>query len=526
MPLLITAAAAAALAYYFGRRHRILGAKALMAAVIAGGFWALTNACQVASPDLPAKIFWAKVQYFGITTLPLAMFVFALQYSGRERWITRRNIGLLLIVPVVSLILVWTNSAHHLIWTRHWLDLSGPFPVEALTHGAWFWVWAAYAYLQLLLATIWLVQSFLRSPRLYRRQAAVVLVGLAFPWVGNGLYLFGASPLPHIDLTPIAFILTALALAWGLYRYHLSDIMPVARLTVLEGLNDALFVLDTHNRLVDLNPAAQRLIDCPAKEVIGQTAAQAFSARPRLVERFIDIEEGSGEFILGQGEARRYYDLRVSPLADRKNRPLGRLSVIRDITERKIREMELLQTTQRLNDANEILHRLSVIDPLTEIANRRYFDNLLAEEWARGRRNNHRVSMIMVDIDFFKDYNDTLGHLAGDEGLIKVAKALSASIRRPGDSVARFGGEEFAAILPTTDLAGAIKVAEAMRQEVEDLALPHPKSETGDHLTVSVGVASLLPADGINREALIAAADKALYQAKENGRNRTVGLEE
>lgn len=179
----------------------------------------------------------------------------------------------------------------------------------------------------------------------------------------------------------------------------------------------------------------------------------------------------------------------------------------------------LVVLTRRLDEANRELIRLSSVDVLTDIANRRQFDEFLTREWSRGIRSAAPFSMLMCDVDFFKQYNDHYGHPAGDECLKKVAKTLQGCVRRPADLTARYGGEEFAVVLPDTDLAGAVQVAEEMRRALENLALPHAGSESG-FVTISIGVACTVPRrERGSAEQLVAAADTALYSAKQAGRN-------
>jgi diguanylate cyclase (GGDEF)-like protein len=178
------------------------------------------------------------------------------------------------------------------------------------------------------------------------------------------------------------------------------------------------------------------------------------------------------------------------------------------------------QRNEELSHAVELLGRLSAEDALTRLANRREFDRRLGIEWNRARRDGHALGLVLIDVDCFKNYNDHYGHPAGDACLQKVADALQSAARRSGDLMARFGGEEFVALLPGTDAADAAALAERMRRQVADLQIPHAASRVAAGVTVSLGVASLMPADAGQPPDLVAAADAALYRAKEQGRNR------
>jgi diguanylate cyclase (GGDEF)-like protein len=181
-----------------------------------------------------------------------------------------------------------------------------------------------------------------------------------------------------------------------------------------------------------------------------------------------------------------------------------------------------------LERANLELDRLSKSDGLTHVANRRHFDEYLQQEWQRMQREQGPLSLILCDIDFFKAYNDTYGHLTGDDCLQKVAAALQRCARRSVDLAARYGGEEFAIILPNTDAEGAEQVAIDIQNEIQDLAIAHRKSKVGEILTVSMGVATIIPKNFIAPQMLIETADQGLYQAKDEGRNayrcRTIDL--
>ena len=180
----------------------------------------------------------------------------------------------------------------------------------------------------------------------------------------------------------------------------------------------------------------------------------------------------------------------------------------------------LEESKAKLAEANRTLQKLSSLDGLTGIANRRNFDETLNKEWNRAMRSEKSIGLLMLDIDFFKLYNDHYGHQGGDDCLKKVAKGLDSAIHRETDFLARYGGEEFSGILPDTDLNGSVKVAEEMRLAIKDLRIEHAKSTVSDLVSVSIGISAIIPQQGTDPKILIGAADQALYKAKEDGRDR------
>jgi diguanylate cyclase (GGDEF)-like protein len=187
---------------------------------------------------------------------------------------------------------------------------------------------------------------------------------------------------------------------------------------------------------------------------------------------------------------------------------------------------ELNETRRQLEQRNRDLERLSALDTLTQIANRRRFDAVLRQEWRRAVRDETPISLLFCDIDYFKRFNDTYGHQAGDECLVRVAQAMEETLNRPADLVARYGGEEFIALLVDTDSEGARMLAERMRARIEELKVENRDSSVGPLLTVSLGVATVIPNPTLRPEDLVDLADRALYAAKAGGRNRVSGAEE
>ncbi len=348
----IAAGIALSVAIYAWLRRAAPGGAPLALLMLAVAMWALAAAGEFAAVSVPAKIWWSKITYLGIVGVAPAWLLFVLDYGQRTEWLTPRRIALLWIVPAITLLLVFTNEWHHLIWPRVTPSSDAPGAMLIYDHGIGFWVEWAYSYLLMLVGTILLVQTTLRPPRLYRRQAKVMLAGAAMPWVGNLLYIAGLVPLPGLDLTPIAFALTGLAAGVGFLRFQILELVPIARDTLVESMSDGVLVVDAQNRVVDINPMACRAIGCDPARVIGQQAGVALAAWPDLVARYRDVPEAQAEIAVDSLAGSRWLDLRISPLYDRRKRLTGRLIVLHDVTERRQAEQALQEYAHELEASN------------------------------------------------------------------------------------------------------------------------------------------------------------------------------
>src|SRR6266545_895083 len=345
-PLLVSTIIASFVAIYvWQRRATASGAMALALLALACAEWSLGYALEIAGADLPTKIFWGKSQYIGIVTVPLLWVIFAYSYSTKGIRITRRNVILLSIVPLITLILAFTNELHHLIWKDIRIHTVGTFSALEVTHGFWFWIYWMYSNTLLLLGAIFILQSFNRTKGLFRRQNIILLIAVLMPWFGNVLYVSGLSPIPNLDITPFAFTISIVVFAWGIFSFKLVNLAPVARDLVVEKMPDGMIVLDAQGSIVDINPALQKALGVVVSQVIGQRAKDLFNAWPSLVERYENMLEAQDEVVFGEGESRIWYELRMSPLVDSRDCLLGRVVTVRNITEKKQTEEAL-----RLNE--------------------------------------------------------------------------------------------------------------------------------------------------------------------------------
>ena len=242
------------------------------------------------------------------------------------------------------------------------------------------------------------------------------------------------------------------------------------------------------------------------------------SALDKVSDKIKAFEYGGNDYItkpfqVEEVVARVRNQLQISRLKTELKAKNTRLE--QELSKRKSIEKKLLEVNQQLS-------KLATLDGLTQLANRRKFDEFLSREWQRGQREQHCISLIFCDIDYFKLYNDSFGHQSGDLCLQKVAQAIVSAVKRPADLVARYGGEEFAVILPQTPATNALLVAEKIRQRVKQLDLCHPRSLVSDRVSLSLGVTCAVPNSRYTTDRLLVTADRALYQAKEQGRDRAV----
>jgi len=338
------------------RRRNARGAWALVGMMICTSIWAFGNALQLITREPSLAYRWVQLQYFGIMGVPLAFFIFVAQYARRDEWLTRRNVILLSIIPVITLLLVWTNDWHGWMWSaRQWIT-RGPLTLLILDRGPWWWVTVLYAYPLILASSVLMVRAVLpgATATLYRRQAAAVMLGIAAPWIASIAYVLNVSA--DIDFTPLAFSVTGGAAGWALFRYRMLDLVPAAHDAVFAGMRDAVLVLDQHNRIVDANPAAQDLI---GSDAIGRSIEDYLVDRPDLVETYRNTLEARAEIVLGRGGQDRRFDLRISPIHDRRGRMNGRLVVLRDITEIKQAQTALQSAKDDAETVNSLLTELA-----------------------------------------------------------------------------------------------------------------------------------------------------------------------
>lgn len=341
LPLLTAAIILGVMTVAVWKRHPSSGAIPFTLLLLAVTHWSLGYTLELAIPDLSGKMFWVRVQYFGIVAVPVAWLALSLQYNSGVRWVTRRNIILLSIVPVITLVMVWTNESHRLFWTEVNLIDSGDYSPVRTEYGAWFWIHVAYSYILMAMGTLVFVREAFGASKQYRKRIWVMLIGAGIPWIGNVLFIFGYTPVRDLEITPFAFAITGVALAWGLFRFRIFEVVPIAREAVLESMADGVVVLGERGRVADLNNAAQRIIGLSASHALGRSVDDVMPAVLGLNSEFLRNPDYRNEVVIEHDGIPHDYDVRVSRLIDGRGDLTGYLIMFRDVTEQRQTDAEL-----------------------------------------------------------------------------------------------------------------------------------------------------------------------------------------
>jgi diguanylate cyclase (GGDEF)-like protein/PAS domain S-box-containing protein len=440
-------------------------------------------------------------------------------------WIFSDGLGIAVVTPTITAILQSRMRSTHLL-RRRWI-----YPVLVLAV-------SLVVFTQNRVPLLFLIFPFLVLVATHIDLGWAALCTMLVALIGGWFTLHNSGPLAlatsvgadwraailQLFLAAAMFTLYSIAVVFGNLRKTQGELRQIAALhkLVVDNSRDAIELGDLDGRRTYVSPGIKALTDWNPEDLVGRLFREVIHpadlAEVEMAMRALRAgSEGGtleyrarkrdGSYFWAEGSLRVYRDPATG-------RPIGYLNLVRDISERK-------RSEEHLQSAYRAMETLVVVDALTGIANRRRFDDLLATEWRRALREATPLSLLLIDADHFKRYNDTYGHVRGDSCLKQIAEAALDVVLRPGDLVARYGGEEFAVVLPGTDETGAKGVAEDICQAVRNRRLPHEGNAPGI-VTVSIGCVTMIPQRGKTSQDLIEAADQALYRAKGRGRNRVV----
>jgi len=518
------------LAVLLHRKYPAPGRDAMIWMLVMLAVWAFSYAMITISPELKDKRFWLQIENMGILTVPVFWFLFTVQYAQFDKWLNRYTTALFFVIPAITLILLFNPNWFHFFYVsiRPVSESGGPL---VISRGPWYFVTLVQSYLLNLVGMSLLIWRLIQVKDIFRKQIFVLVGAVLFPLLVNVFYQLAPRFIPNfsvsVDLTPLAFIITAFLLSMGVFGLRLFDLIPIARHTVLEHIPEMVFVIDAQDRVLDANFMAQQMIGKPLGQIVGGEVIDVFRKWPELLNRFLTQHEAHEEIEI-PGDPPRTLEIIVSALYNRLKQLEGRIIVAHDVTDRKWLEHDLKYANESLKSQLVEIEQLrlelqeqAIRDPLTNVYNRRFLADAMDRELAQANRSEKPASVVILDIDFFKQFNDTYGHRCGDFVLQYIANFLNERIRR-GDVLCRYGGEEFVVFMPSAPLAAAYQRAESWRNDIANSFIEYE----GLHLktSFSAGVAGF-PVHGSASDPILNAADKALYQAKNSGRNKVVMYE-
>ncbi len=454
-----------------------------------------------------------KIEYLGAPLIAVFWFLFALYYNNYSIK-NKAVMALLFIVPITTIVMLYTNEHHYFHYKTFTIDTSGPFPVAITQKGWWYYVDFVYKMIVAFAGLALFAFSYGKTTGYRRRQAKTIFIGALSLWVGNFLQTLGIAPY-GIDIEP--FILSAaLPLSgFAMSRLRMFDLVPIARDKVFKTMSASVIVLDERQRVVDFNDSAVSILPALSDDAIGMDVAAVFPEHSTLDMPALTHNE-EVEITLPVAGGMRFYSVSCARVGD-TGKDSGLIVSLYDITESK----EMLKK----------MHRLASLDALTQVFSRWFFMDAFQREIERCKVAGGSLSLILLDIDHFKQVNDRHGHLTGDCVLRTVTAMLRQTLGKDA-LLGRYGGEEFSILLPGVEQEEAAAVAESLRGAAAGAETT--LDETVVRVTISLGVAGVEFVPGATQglenakicDSLILAADTALYRAKQQGRNRvcSVGL--
>lgn len=489
-------------AAYFFSKGRTSYRKVFSALVLCISIYLLGYLMIINNNNLQEMIFWNQIQYFGLPFISVLWLMVALLYTKTIYSLKIQMALLLFFVPVITFFMRLTNSWHHIFYTKWEVRQFFGYYSLHMERGFWYYVNISYTILCLFLTVIIYFIGYLKNKVGYTKPHFLVfLFASLLPFIGIVLILFAFEEW-CIDYSALLMPVSLLIISYGILKYDFLEIRTLARETIFENNFAGMLVLGPGKRIIDYNKAAEKFFEAINISLNNYPIDHILDGEPKLLEIF--DSESSRDFSLMIDGEERFFEIDVVPLGDPHDGNTRMLKSIRDVTEeRKVQEK---------------LKFLATIDSLSGLYNRAEFMNLAKREFAWTKRNNEELSLLIMDLDNFKNINDTFGHAAGDEMIREIGSIIMTSFQK-NHIAGRLGGEEFAVVLKNVSLEEAKKVAEKFRETVARRKVVYEEQEIS--FTVSIGVASIRGnTDNINDiEEILRMADDALYKAKSKGRN-------
>lgn len=326
--------------------------------------WAFSYALEFGTPVFEEKVFFSQMSYLGIVFIPLTYFFFTTAFSQKFSLVNKQSILLSLIIPIITLILVFTNNKHGLIWKDYTLDSSTN--MLYYKHGIWFWIFDIYAFTLIAWGIFNLVSSISTFTSFYKKQIRILIIASLIPVIANLMYIFNINPVPGFDWTTVSFVLTGLIIAFGIFRYKIFELIPLAREKLLGTMNEGVLVINTNGIIEEANPALIKTFGLNKKTCIHSNFMNTFQQFPAIIELLQANEDRFTDFELKHNNQTFYYQVRITALYDQRGKLSGKLMVLSDVSSSRLAEIELTKKNEQLKLQNKRNEKL--IDDLDAYA--------------------------------------------------------------------------------------------------------------------------------------------------------------
>ncbi|HAC16780.1 MAG TPA: hypothetical protein DCE78_12680 [Bacteroidetes bacterium] len=319
--------------------------------------WSFTYGMELMYSTLPDMLFWIKFEYIGVGLIPALWFLFCVTFAGYDEKLTKPIVAAIFVIPVLTLIMVWTNDYHYFHYARVEVDTtSGPIPLLDFTPGIWYWVHTAYFYVLLIWGTYLLLLNFRSADPLFKRQTLTVLLGAVIPWAVNAAYLLGFKPYDHLDLTPFVFTVTGMIIGFGLLQYRLFDIIPVARDRLIQNLSDGVIVLDSTDRVVYCNDAMLNILKYDDSGIIGHSASSVFIDFPEIIQHVHSVETHklSVEKPSENQDDSKHFEVTITKIEDSTGKKTAKVLLFHDVTTLVHNQIELLSARIKAEESDRL----------------------------------------------------------------------------------------------------------------------------------------------------------------------------
>lgn len=330
------------------RRRNAKGTVSFILSMFVVTIWSGANALEMSGISFSTKLFWANMQYFAYCYSPVTLLALCMQFTGYDNLVKSRKIIWIGVIPTIIMLLVWTDGLHGLIRYDMHMDYSGLFPVIAKKYGPAFFIHAFYSHSLNIAAWVLLIKAVFFKITVYRKQAIALLFGLSMIMIPNILYISGLSPMKGFDITPVFFGPAGLIMAWGIFRYKMFDLVPLARATVIETMEAGVMVLDLQDRVLDINPAFEKIVGLSSSQISTRRVDEVCCGIPELARACMDRSITHAEFLTNTKELPKIYEALLSPLTGTKGIIIGRLVITYEITEKKRAQQTYLKQQWKL----------------------------------------------------------------------------------------------------------------------------------------------------------------------------------